>query len=157
VRSWTAYKFALAAVALAILAGAGCQDHHYVPYEQMGPLPEPEKRFAGVIVSGMVNLAPQNGLTDYTGWTLYIIARPAGGAPPLAAALTTSFQFPYAFSLTGKNIMIGEPKEGMRLIVEAKLDKDGDAGTHDPNDLFGKHDGELTIGAKDAQITLKPR
>jgi len=170
------------ALFLALCAGA-CQDHHFKSYDEMGPLPEPspgatggktppqgharagagqgvsperDTGFAGRIAAGVVDIAPGVGSTG-KGWVLYVVARPAEGGPALAALRIDNVSFPARFELTEKNLMMGTPKPGMKLVMEAMYDSDGDPISKDPGDLFGKSSDAVELGAGDVIITLARR
>jgi hypothetical protein len=177
----------LTAVLLLTLTTA-CQDHHFVSYDKMGPLPPPdpskqgkvavpspqpaspynspsqammgaapkvEPGFTGLIAGGVVELSPEAVGSAPPGWTLYIIIRPAEGGPPIAAKRVDKPTFPISFELTERDIMMGQPKTGMKISVEARYDADGDPITKEKTDLFGKADGENVIGAKNTKVSLK--
>lgn len=167
---------------------AACQDHHFVSYDKMGPLPEPapskqgkvavpspqpaspykspsqgmmgaapkaEEGFTGLIASGVVDVSPEAASSAIPGWTLYIIIRPAEGGSAIAAKRVDKPSFPVSFELTERDIMMGQPKSGMKISVEARYDADGDPMTKGKDDLFGKADGENIVGAKNAVVHLK--
>ncbi|MBF0291647.1 MAG: hypothetical protein HQK86_05765 [Nitrospinae bacterium] len=170
---------------LALIAlTAACQDHHFVSYDKMGPLPEPTPSskeakpvttppatpykspmqqsdskappaFTGLIASGVVEVSPESAGSALPGWTLYIIARPVGGGAPIAAKRVDKPAFPVTFELTEKDIMVGQPISGMKLSLEARYDADGDPITKEKSDLFGKMDKEIVVGEKNTKVSLK--
>lgn len=173
----------LAAVFLFALTAA-CQDHHFVSYDKMGPLPEPTPSskeakpvttpsatpykspmqqsdskappaFTGLIASGVVEVSPESAGSALPGWTLYIIVRPAEGGAPIAAKRVDKPSFPISFELTERDIMVGQPISGMKISLEARYDADGDPITKEKTDLFGKADGEIVVGAKNTKVSLK--
>ena len=184
----TVKKIAELTAVLLLTLAASCQDHHFVSYEKMGPLPLPappskqakavpspqpappynspsqammgaapkvEPGFTGLIASGVVELSPESAGSAPPGWTLYIIVRPAGGGSAIAAKRVNKPAFPVSFELTERDIMMGQPKSGMKISVEARYDADGDPITKGKDDLYGKADGELVTGARSAVVRLK--
>ncbi len=165
-----AYTLAICVTAVC----TGCQDHHFESYEEIGPLPEPSLsqksaaprgpgtapkiaspyKPADLIVAGKIDLAESVRAVDYSGWVLFVIARPAGGGAPLAAIKVEKPAFPLNFRLTTQDIMIGDVSDGIKLTVEARFDSDGDPGTKKPGDLYGKHKGPATIGDTATSIIL---
>ncbi len=165
-------KTSMAIVIACMMAITSCQDHHYTPYDEMGPLPTPDPGrkvsapplkgapsassapAAGIVVAGSINLAPEaSSLADPT-WILYIIARPTEGGTPVAASRKENVTFPMQYSLTEKDIMMKGVPPGTEITVEARLDSDGDPMTKDEIDLFGKVAGNVRYGQKNVVITL---
>jgi len=109
---------------------------------------------AGLIVAGKIDLAESVRAGDYSGWVLFVIARPAGGGAPLAAIKLENPKFPLDFRLTTQDIMMGDVSDGMTLDVEARFDSDGDPITKKPGDLYGKHKSRVTIGDTATSIVL---
>lgn len=146
-----------------IFTAAGCQDHHWVPYEKMGPVakqtntpPSKEADFLGaeVIVSGKVELDKAEKADNFKDFTLYIIVRSTGKNSILAATKAVNVKFPYVFSVTDQNVMFGELDPKASYMVQARFDSDGNPDTKNENDLSGAHDGDLSLGAENASILL---
>lgn len=109
--------------------------------------------FHGVIVAGTVDVAPADKERAATIKTLYIIARPVGGGPPVAASRAVDVTFPYSFRLTEENVMMAPPQPGQAITIEARLDSDGDPMSKDATlDLFASSPGEVHTG--DEAVTL---
>lgn len=176
-----------AILALALTAfSAACQDHHFVPYDKMPPLPEPgapsktgvasppaqqspyqtgavqsqpaqsaQPEFTGLIASGSIVISPESSANLPTGWTLYIIVRPAGGGPAIAAKRVNKPSFPISFELTEQDIMLSQPKSGIKISIEARYDEDGDPISKGKNDYSGVAEGDFSIGSGNAIIRLK--
>ncbi len=121
--------------------------------QSASPAPAPS---AGAQISGTIRVDPKlQGKVDKQA-TLFIIARPAGGSggPPLAVKRIDTPSFPLSYSLGPENVMIqGTPFSG-KLLISARLDKDGDAMTRDPGDLSGGSKQPVEVGAKNADIVL---
>ena len=108
-------------------------------------------------IAGIIAVDP--GLADKVNpsATLFIIARksdvPFG--PPLAVQRIQSPEFPFAYTLSGEDVMRpGTPFQG-KITVKAKLDADGTVGTQ-PGDLEGQYGkNPATVGQTEAvDITL---
>lgn len=65
--------------------------------------------------------------------TLYVMARPAAGGPPVAVKRLNVDSFPVTFDFGSADSMMGQPLPG-QFILEARLDSDGDAATKPPTD-----------------------
>lgn len=174
----------LMAILFAVIL-SGCQDHHYVPYDEMGPLEEPVKTdrkvkerptppsapskpvspmgrqsagdvstFKGTVVAGVVNLGSGHEDAQNNDWTLFISVRPLEGGAPIAVYRALKPTFPFNFTLTEMDLMIGTPVKGTGVRVEARLDSDGDAMSRGAGDLYGKAGGNPTVGSKGVEITL---
>jgi len=143
---------------LFIVTAAGCQDHHWVEYEKMGPVAIQTKaeasKQARVIVSGRVELGPAVQPDSFKDFTLYIIVRSSGEHPLLAAIKAVNVKFPYAFSITSKDVMLGALDPKAKFRVQARFDSDGNPDTKNENDLSGAHNGDLSLGAENAVILL---
>ncbi len=135
-----------------------------VPYDKPMPpaaymgSPSPGERasasFKGVIAAGEIRI-DDTVSSPPAGWVLYVIARPAEGGPPVAAARFEKVVFPHKFKLTEKNVMMTQPSADTSLILSARLDEDGDPISKGANDLVGKVDSAITVGAENLLITLK--
>ncbi len=143
---------------LFVFTATGCQDHHWVDYDEMGPVAiqtktEPSKQ-AEAIVSGKVELDPAEQVDDFKGFTLYVIVSSTGKNPILAAIKAVDVKFPYAFSITSKDVMLGALDPKAKFRVQARFDSDGNPDTKNKNDLSGAHNGALSLGAENASIVL---
>jgi len=136
------------------LSMAACQDHHWKDYDQIGALPAPEKPFVGAMVSGQVELGDTVKMRNFQGWSLFIVARSAEGASMLAATKETVTNFPLSFAITNKNIMVGKIKQGDKLIVEARLDRDGILDTKDEMTVTGASKAPLELGSDNVLISI---
>jgi len=98
--------------------------------------------------AGAASLAP--------GSVVYVMLRPAGvhAGPPLAAIRLAAASFPLAFSIGDADSMTGDPIPD-KVLVEARVDRDGDVSTRDPGDPAGSADG-VAMGSANVQIPLRP-
>jgi len=65
--------------------------------------------------------------------TLYVMARPAAGGPPVAVKRLNVNAFPVTFDFGSADSMMGQPLPA-QFILEARLDSDGDAATKPATD-----------------------
>lgn len=88
------------------------------------------------------------------GGVLFVFARPAGGSegPPVAVKRLPA-RFPATFELSEADSMMGQPLPD-RLLIEARLDEDGDPTTRPPTDPKARLDG-VKIGRTDLRLVLK--
>jgi hypothetical protein len=115
---------------------------------------DPASRGGGRRVAGTVDIEPSLKGTVAPGGILFIFARVAGvaGGPPVAVKRLPA-TFPAAFELTDADSMMGKPLPD-RLLVEARLDSDGDPTTRSPADPKARLDGVKT-GRTDLRLILR--
>jgi hypothetical protein len=78
-----------------------------------------------------------------------------GAGPPRAVRRLVADAFPLAFEIGDGDSMNGEPiPDG--VLVEARLDADGDPVTRPRSDPYGRQD-YVKVGARDLRVVLKPR
>ena len=82
-----------------------------------------------------VTLALAAGIAPPQQGIIYVIARPAGvsGGPPAAVKRMSLSAFPITFDMSSADSMMGQPLPP-KMHIEARIDSDGDAMTHDPKD-----------------------
>jgi cytochrome c-type biogenesis protein CcmH len=108
------------------------------------------------VIAGHVTIAPELASKVSPTDVLFVIVRRPGSAPrPLAAKRIDHPQFPAAFEITNKDMMIeGSELRGMVDVI-ARLDKDGMAGPAQPGDLEGRFDKNPTLpGATNVEIVI---
>ena len=141
---------------------AGESDPHAglrTPGEGASPAPAaaaaPAAAKGGRRVSGVVDLDPAlRGSVPATG-VLFVFARQAGGnagGPPVAVKRLPA-RFPAAFELSEADSMMGQPFPD-KLLIEARLDEDGDPTTRPPTDPKARLDG-IKVGRTDLRLILK--
>ena len=110
---------------------------------------------AGPAISGSIALDPALQGQLAPGAVIYVMARPAGvptGAP-LAVARLAVGSFPLSFELSAAHSMTGgELPE--TVLLEARLDDDGDAATRTPNDPRARLDA-VKLGTRGIKLVLK--
>ena len=110
---------------------------------------------SGPTVSGSIDLDPTLRGQVPPAAVIFVMARPVGGAagPPLAVARLAATSFPLAFEISSANSMTGDPLP-QALLLEARLDDDGDAATRTPNDPKAKLDG-VKLGSRGLKLVLR--
>ena len=104
-------------------------------------------------VSGTIDLDPSlKGVA--TGRILFVFAREAGGSggPPVAVKRLPPV-FPASFELSESDSMMGQPFPET-LLIEARLDEDGDPTTRPPTDPKARLDG-VKVGRTNLKLVLK--
>ena len=88
------------------------------------------------------------------GGILFVFARPAGGSegPPIAVKRLPA-RFPATFELSEVDSMMGQPLPD-QLLIEARLDEDGDPTTRPPTDPKARLD-RVKVGRTDLRLVLK--
>lgn len=103
-------------------------------------------------IRGEVRLGP--GVAAPDGGVLFVIARGARPGPPLAVKRLDPGPFPMAFSLGPSDVMIqGVPFAGP-IRLTARLDRDGDPLTRDPDDLTAESPAALVPGTTGIELIL---
>ncbi len=106
------------------------------------------------VIRGTIDVAPELAAQVGPGDSLFIAARKGQGGPPLAVARLSLAPFPIAFELTRDNVMVagaGELDGVVELTV--RIDKDGDAMTRTPGDLFAKLPG-VQVGDTAVRVVI---
>jgi cytochrome c-type biogenesis protein CcmH len=120
------------------------------------PAPAAAKPSGGRSVAGTVDLAPAlKG--RLRGGTLFVMVREEGFAagPPIAAKRLAVSSFPVPFEIGAADSMTGEELP-RRLLVQARLDSDGDPATRDPADPVAKLDN-VEAGAANVALLLESK
>ena len=104
-------------------------------------------------VSGTVDVDPSLRSKLSPGGVLFVFARAAGVSegPPVAVKRLPA-RFPAAFELSETDSMMGQPLPD-RLLIEARLDEDGDPTTRSPSDPKARLD-RVKVGRADVQLIL---
>jgi hypothetical protein len=93
------------------------------------------------MVSGMLRLDDKVKSKVAEGDVLFLVARAvdAGGGPGpiLAVKRLTAGKWPAQFQLDGRDAMMVGTKLSGKIIISARIDKDGDAITKNPGDVTG--------------------
>lgn len=118
------------------------------------PTQGPAEAAAGPAITGTIQADPSVAATVPPGTVMFVFARPAGatGGMPLAAKRIPVDKFPVSFSLSSADSPMGGSLSGA-LQITARIDRDGNPSTHDPNDLEGLSPS-VEAGATGVVITL---
>jgi tetratricopeptide (TPR) repeat protein len=135
-------------------ASAGAANPH-AGMAMPGEEPAPKPAMSGRGVSGIVDVDPS--LKDKLPATgvLFVFARAAGAkseGPPVAVKRLPA-RFPATFELTQADSMMGQPLPN-ELLIEARLDEDGDPTTRPPTDPKARLD-RVKVGSTDVKLVLK--
>ena len=98
--------------------------------------------------------APGMG-TPPSGAVLFVFVRPAdrSAGPPLAVQRLSPSTFPLEYSIGPEDAMMGPAPFPDRVVVEARLDSDGDPLSRDPGDLSARSD-PVPPGSEAVTLTL---
>lgn len=109
----------------------------------------------GPTISGSIDLDPALKSQVPAGAVIYVMVRPVGVAagPPLAVVRLGASSFPVSFEVSSQNSMTGGALPEA-VLLEARLDDDGDAATRTPNDPKAKLEG-VKMGTKGVNLVLK--
>ncbi len=114
-----------------------------------------------LIVEGILELGENIKDRDFNGFTLYILVwlvkmEKEGVRPfPIAIGHYAAGEFPLAFSLHEENLMVKSfPDPEAELLLEARLDKDGDAISKEAGDVYGYTTAPFSTSAKGVKLTM---
>lgn len=109
-------------------------------------------------ISGTIEIDPALVKNTADADTIFLIARPATGGPPLAVKRFSGKAYPYAFTLQTEDLMIQQEAVDVPLDLTVRVDKDGDAMTRKPGDLLGSYEkNPVSLEASGVAITVKQR
>ena len=110
-------------------------------------------------ITGEIVLPAELAMARPDGGVLFVIARPKGarGGPPLAVLRIPSPDFPLAFSIGPKNVMIPTMQFAGEISLSARLDADGNAMTRGAGDISSAVIESLEPGATGVTLTLSER
>ena len=101
---------------------------------------EEKKDDSSFSISGTIQIDP--GLLKHAkdSDTIFLMAKPAAGGPPAAVQKFMGRNYPYAFVMTDKDLMMPQESIQSPLDLTVRVDKDGDPMTRMPGDLIGTYD-----------------
>ncbi len=97
--------------------------------------PPVEERVAPI--QGTIELATEFAKRVPPNAVLFLMARRAGGGPPVAAQRIDNLRFPLAFSIGPEDRMMAAIPFAGPLLISARIDADGNATTRGVGDLLG--------------------
>jgi cytochrome c-type biogenesis protein CcmH len=108
-------------------------------------------------VSGLLELDASLQGQAFSGSIVFVTLREGGfgAGPPLAARRIPAGTFPMPFEIGAADSMTGEPLPD-DLLIEARIDSDGDPITRPPSDPYGRAD-RVPAGSKDVKLVMKRR
>ena len=113
-----------------------------------------QTRGGGRRVSGTIDIDPSLRSRIAPGAVLFVFARAAGAsAGPPVAVKRLAPTFPAAFELSEADSMMGQPLPDS-LLIEARLDSDGDPTTRPPSDPKARAD-RVKTGRNDVRLVLR--
>jgi hypothetical protein len=105
-------------------------------------------------IRGVIRVADALADRVDSGGVLFLIARAGSAGPPLAVQRVAQPSFPLEFALGPEHRMIQTLPFAGELVLTARLDSDGDAGSRTPGDLQGRAAGVHAPGASGVVILL---
>jgi hypothetical protein len=90
-----------------------------------------------IYAEGHINLGDGLDNAAASGRVLFLIAKVPAGGPPIAVKKISVLSFPFEFSLSQENNMVGTDFYEGDIVITARLDKDGAAGPKQPDDWEG--------------------
>jgi hypothetical protein len=107
---------------------------------------------AKTVLAGVIKLDPKLKDNVKEGDVVFLVARqfdPSGvPGPPLAVRKLTVGAWPLSFSLDSRDAMMVGTKLGGKVVITARVDKDGDAMTKNPGDVIGQSKAVTPPNAK---------
>jgi hypothetical protein len=90
------------------------------------------------VIAGVLRLDDKTKAKVADGDTIFLVVRSAENpGPPLAVKKLTAGKWPMTFTLDGRDAMVAGTKMTGKVVVQVRIDKDGDAMTKNPGDVTG--------------------
>jgi hypothetical protein len=120
------------------------------------PAPVAPPKPGQLIAEGSLELGGEQQKRDFTGFSIYVIVRSFNlQGPPIAATRLKTGKFPIKFRVDTNDLMMGvPPATGVKLMVEARMDRDGDPITKEKGDVWGITIDPIALGTKNVRIVL---
>lgn len=109
-----------------------------------------------LIASGLMELGDKQKGRDFKDFSIYVIAwSTEKKVAPVAVSRYKVKKFPFTYRLAERDLMAAKlPDNSTELVIEARLDRDGDPISKDPGDVFGYSKKKFTIGDSDVNVVL---
>ncbi|OGR95819.1 MAG: hypothetical protein A2902_01905 [Elusimicrobia bacterium RIFCSPLOWO2_01_FULL_64_13] len=138
-------RFTLSALTLALAVSACSKKNE----EKAAHADEP------LSISGTIRLDPSLARKVKGSDSIFLIARPVEGGPPLAVEKFTGKDYPYAFTLSGTHMMTEHTHAHGPVALTVRVDKDGNAMTKEPGDLLGAYaKNPVSLQAEGVEIVV---
>jgi hypothetical protein len=116
--------------------------------------PAPEKGGTPALqIAGKISIDPKLKSSVDGQAVLFIIAR-AGGGAPVAVKKVDRPVFPLSYTLGSENVMMQGASLSGKLMLSARLDKDGNPMTREPGSLMGEHKTPVDAGAHNVDFVI---
>ncbi|HEY0838797.1 MAG TPA: tetratricopeptide repeat protein [Vulgatibacter sp.] len=123
------------------------------PHPEAAPPAAGARQAGDILVS--LDLDPALAGKVQPGSIVFVTVRQAGvtAGPPVAAKRIPAGDFPLAVSIGGSDTMMGQPMPES-VSLEARIDRDGNAMTKDPDDPVARADG-IRAGGEPVRLVLR--
>jgi len=108
-------------------------------------------------ISGKIDITPELKNDVKESDTIFIIARHGASGPPLAVKKLSPQTFPTTYLLSQSDVMFAGSDFSGEVDVTVRVDKDGDAMTKNPGDLFGKTLHPIKVGSSNADVVINQK
>jgi hypothetical protein len=124
------------------------------PRAPSGAPPAPPRASRGAPIRGTVRFGA--GISTPPTAAVFVTARPAAGGGLLAAIQLPASDLPRAFEIGPTDVMVqNRPFQGP-IVLEARVDVDGDPLTRSPDDLVASLPSPVEPGATEVELVLAP-
>ena len=90
-------------------------------------------------IQGKIEVSPVLAAQTKKSDSIFLIARPAEGGPPVAVKRFSGKNYPYEFQITNQDLMIQGEVMDSPLNITARVDRDGNASTKKSGDMEGAY------------------
>jgi len=138
-------------------SGKSFEESEYAQKEVMAQAGQRGTQYDRLIVEGTLDLGPEHKERDFSGYTVYVIAWPSEEqGPPIAVERYDGVKFPLSYRLDESTLMGGVfPGSDWKILVEARLDRDGDPMSKEKGDVYGITKNPVKPGGRNVDILLQ--